>query len=347
MVARGTALLAVVCTGFEPVPVSSRVSVVIVSFNTRDKLRRCLSCIEPEHDVIVVDNASTDGSPQMVGKEFDHRRLIENTQNVGFGAANNQGMAVARRELVLFLNSDCYAAPGAIAKLSTALDNFSVVGAGGKLLNPDGSLHESVAGPLTLWAVFLEQSYLEKLFGGYWRTKQALQRAGEGEEPRATGRGGVARSESVGETGIAEVVQVMGACLMIRPVETFDERFFLYCEDTDLCLRLKKHGSIVYVPAADFTHELGSSSVGSARWLSVARYNRGKELYFAIHRGNAASVVCWLLNRKGAFLRLAAYGLATLGTLGINALLRQRVALWWRVLTAPRLGPDRPARTSE
>lgn len=305
---------------------ASRVSVVVVSYNTKDKLRRCLSCIEPEHEVIVVDNGSADGSAEMAKTEFPAVRLVENKNNVGFGAANNQGMGLARREFVLFLNSDAYAEPGAISLLATKLD-FETVAVGGKLLNPDGSIQDSAANELTLWAVLCEQSYLEKLFKSstffspYWVTRRL--------------------------TADSEVDQVMGACLMIKPVERFDERYFLYCEDTDLCKRLSKHGKIKYIPEARFTHELGSSSVGPNRWLSVARYNRGKELYFAIHRGKFAAFVCWCLNRKGAALRLLIYCFATMGTFGTRPNFVDRVKLWWKVLTAPRLGPDRPPRTSE
>ncbi|MEZ5163764.1 MAG: hypothetical protein R2688_08430 [Fimbriimonadaceae bacterium] len=67
----------------------------------------------------------------------------------------------------------------------------------------------------------------------------------------------------------------MGACLMLRPVERFDERFFLYCEDTELCHRLAQRGKIMYAPEAEFVHELGASST-TTRWESIARYNRGK-----------------------------------------------------------------------
>lgn len=83
----------------------------------------------------------------------------------------------------------------------------------------------------------------------------------------------------------------------------FDERFFLYCEDTELCHRLREKGRIIYDPRAEFTHELGSSSKAN-RWRSVARYNYGKCLYFKITRGPAAAAACWMLNRIGAFMRV-------------------------------------------
>jgi GT2 family glycosyltransferase len=156
-----------------------------------------------------------------------------------------------------------------------------------------------------------------KLVGGYWRSFFIWQK--------------IAKP--------TEVAQVMGACLMMRPLERFDERFFLYCEDTDLCKRLRRHGTIVYDGCPpDFVHELGSSSSGENRWLGVARYNRGKELYFSIHHGAAASAVCWLFDRLGAFARLVLYVILDMFTLGKR---HASVKLWWKVLTAPRLGPDR------
>src|SRR5687767_9484401 len=103
------------------------VSVVVVSYNTRDKLRRCLECIEREHEVIVVDNASADRSAEMVEADFPHVCLIRNEENRGFGAANNQGIAIAKGALVLLLNSDAYAEPGAISQLATVFSDERVV----------------------------------------------------------------------------------------------------------------------------------------------------------------------------------------------------------------------------
>ena len=276
-----------------------------MSFNTKEKLRKCLSCLNLErYDVIVVDNASSDGSSDMVKSEFPGVQLIENESNVGFGKANNQGIDGAKNELILFLNSDAYAQLGAIEKLTEVFQDQSVIAAGGKLLNPDGSLQESVAAQLTLDKVFLEQTFLDAMarrFGrGYWRTA-------------------LVQSEPV-----TAVNQVMGACIMVRRSadERFDERYFLYCEDTDLCLRLSRKGQILYVRDAEVVHELGSSSVDS-RWKAVARYNLGKETYFRIHHGAIAGSVCWLLNRFGAFLRI------------LSGIVRpEKAKIFWRVLWA-------------
>jgi GT2 family glycosyltransferase len=279
------------------------VSVIIVSFNTRDLLLQCLSAIEPHHQVIVVDNASSDGSADRVVAEFPQVVIIRNTKNRGFGAANNQGMDVATLDRILLLNSDACPMPGAIDRLAAALDDPGVAACGGRLQFADGRLQESACRELTLWAVFCEQTFLEKLvprsklFNGYWVSSR-LPNGGE-------------------------VEQVMGACLMMRPGERFDERFFLYCEDTELCKRLRHNGRILYEPNAVFVHALGASSIAE-RWRSVVYYNRGKELYFALHRGPIAAAACWSINRFGALLRIFAGGLVG-----------PKARTFWRVLLAP------------
>ncbi len=272
----------------------------------------------------MVDNASHDGSPEMVATEFPGVILIRNQTNVGFGPANNQGAAVATRKLVLYLNSDAYPFPGAIDLLASKFVDDQVVGAGPMLLNLDDSIQDSSAHQLTLWAVLCEQLYLEKLFRGnrlfspYWNTRDLVAAGGD-----------------------QRTAQVMGAALMCRiGQENFDERFFLYCEDTDLCRRLSRHGEIVYVSEAKVYHELGSSSSAN-RWKSVARYNRGKELYFSIHHGKLAMSACWLLDRLGALLRLVVWTVPTILTLFMVKRFRGQALLFLRVLVVNPLGPIR------
>ncbi len=255
----------------------------------------------------------------MVEREFPLVNLVRQESNLGFGGANNIGLDLASSDLILFLNSDAYVQGDAISVLCSVMEDTSVAACGPKLLNMDGSLQESVAGRLTLSKVFLEQTYLDviarKVGKGYWRTiRLPMDRK-------------------------SDVDQVMGACFMMRKSsgERFDERFFLYCEDTDLCARLVRHGRIVYQPAASVVHELGSSS-SQNRWLAVARYNLGKELYFRIHHGAVASTICWCLNRLGAFLRLVP------GIFVVTKNLREKKQIFAKVLFArsselnPRLG---------
>lgn len=294
------------------------VSCVVVSYNSSEHLSQCLGSLRECDQVIVVDNASTDGSAELVSSDFPSALLVRNEQNLGFGAACNIGIDLASSELVLILNADCFAKPEAVSRLASAFADQEVIAAGGALAFPGGQPQASCANALSLWAVFCEQTLLEKLFrgvrpfDGYW----------------------------LRPTAARDVEQVMGACLMMRPVLRFDERFFLYCEDTDLCFRLRQLGRIRYEPSAQFTHVLGASS--ARRWEAVARYNRGKELYFAKHHGRLASAACWLLDRLGALLRLGFWTAGTVLTLGMWPRARSRTGIFARVLLAPIRGPRLP-----
>jgi GT2 family glycosyltransferase len=293
------------------------VSVLIVSFNTREKLRRCLEALGVGSEIIVYDNASLDGSAQMVRETFPHVHLILGNENIGFGPANNRAAEHATGKLLLYLNSDAYAEPGAVGTLARCFDEPGIAAAGGRLLNPDGSLQNSTANKLTLWALICEQTGLERFVHAYWTTPRLLAQWQATQAPQPS-------------------EQVMGACLMTRASfgERFDERFFLYCEDTDLCARLRKRGSIVYEPSAQFTHDLGSSSAAN-RWLAVCRYNRGKELYFRIHHGAGAAFACLIIDRIGAAARLALWSLASVLTLLTRPRFREQASLFAKVLFAP------------
>ena len=303
-----------------------RITAIIVSFNTKDLLRRCLASLSEADEIIVVDNDSADGSGEMVQEEFPLVKLIRNSTNLGFGRANNQGLQAMSGDLALLINSDIEAHPGSINALRELMSSKEdVVACGGGLVSSDGGCQSSAARELTLWTVFCEQFYLEKLFPGslvfnsYW--------------------------VDPGGNDELDVEQVMGACLCFRPKERFDERFFLYCEDTELCKRLRAHGRILYLPSAKFTHELGASS--QDRWKAVALYNRGKELYFTIHRGSIAAMATWCLNRIGALLRLVSALIPALLTLFLWEPGRTKTAIFTRVLFAPLRGPATPLDTLE
>lgn len=294
------------------------VSVIVVAYNSAGTIRRCLASLPREAEVIVVDNASVDGTAERVRSEFASVRLIENASNMGFGAANNVALRLAGGRYALLLNPDAWAEEDAVEALARFMDEHPEAAAcGGMLRFPDGRPQKSAARELTLWRVFCEQTMLEKIpgFSPYWHSS-----------------GGGARV----------VEQVMGACMMLRRGQSgefplFDERFFLYCEDTELCKRLA--GPIWYVPEAVFGHELGVSSEGD-RASAISFYNRGKELYFRIHHGKAAAGVCLLFNRLGAALRLLIWGAAALMTLGSLPRFVRRAGTFWKVLSAPRRSYD-------
>lgn len=305
-------------------------SIIIVAYNNREDLQHCLESLPEQNEIIVIDNASNDGTAEMVREDYPYVTLITNKKNLGYGAACNQGLDIASGEYALILNADIRAGENAIDALTDFMHkNSKATLCGGMLLHSDGSLQESAANNLTLWVVFCEQLFLEKLFprstlfSRYWVSKKHLERAKNLSPP-------------------LRVSQVMGACMMLRRIygrfPHFDERFFLYCEDTDLCFRINhSKGEIYYVPAAKFQHALGKSSE-HRRWLAVRYYNRGKELFFRIHYGTSAAIICFLLNRLGSLLRLTAWGILCLLTLGLNSKFRSKASLWAFVLFS-RLNP--------
>jgi len=296
------------------------VSVIIVSYNTRELLRECIESILCEQgdglavEVIVVDNASADGSAAMVAERFPQVRLIANPDNRGFGAACNQGMEVARGRYALILNADIRAQTGALQRLVEFMDAHpDAAVCGGQLRYPDGRIQPSCARDLTLWWVFCEQSMLAKLFprtrlfGGYWRTHWNF-------------------------SATIETEQVMGACMMLRrPFPRFDEDYFLYCEDTDLCYRVRQAGGkIYYVHDAVFVHYLGASGEPQ-RAQMVIYYNRGKEWYFRKFHGAWQARVCRWLNKGGALLRVLLGLGGVVLTLGRHAGFRRYAATFWQV----------------
>jgi GT2 family glycosyltransferase len=296
------------------------VSVIIVSYNTRELLRECIESILCEQgdglavEVIVVDNASADGSAAMVAERFPQARLIANPDNRGFGAACNQGLEVAQGRYALILNADIRAQPGAQQRLVEFMDAHpDAAVCGGQLRYPDGRIQPSCARDLTLWWVFCEQSMLAKLFprtrlfGGYWRTHWDL-------------------------SATIETEQVMGACMMLRrPFPRFDEDYFLYCEDTDLCYRVRQAGGrIYYVHDAVFVHHLGASGEPQ-RAQMVIYYNCGKERYFRKFHGAWQARVCRWLNKGGALLRVLLGLAGVVLTLGRHAGFRRYAATFWQV----------------
>jgi GT2 family glycosyltransferase len=230
------------------------ISVCIVNWNTRELLRACIRSIFEQSsglaaELVVVDNASTDGSQEMIAQAFPEVTLVANRENRGFGAANNQAAEIARGRIVLFLNSDTLVLPAALASMVRYLDQHEQVGAVGcKLLNGDGSLQRSCwRGFLTLRAALVEALYL-------WRLMP---------------RSGFVRGSDVAVDQTSAPIAVdhlLGACMavprrVLDEVGTFDTRFFMFLEETDLCYRIKQAGyEIHYLPDAAIIHFGGKST---------------------------------------------------------------------------------------
>jgi GT2 family glycosyltransferase len=254
-------------------------SAILVNYNAGDELRRALQSIademqEQSWEAIVVDNASTDGSGAIVNDFAPQARLITNSTNVGFGRAVNQGIAAARAPRVLIMNPDCRLVAGAVATLTAELDphDFCAI-VGPRILNPDGSVQGSARGdPDMLTGLFGRTPLLGRLLP--WL-------------PAA--RRNVVSNAAI-RSGHASVVVdwLSGACMLARrdallKVTGFDERYFLYWEDADLCRRLRAAGHHVrYVPGATAIHRAGHSSK-TARSMAIRAFHRSAYLYYTTY----------------------------------------------------------------
>ncbi len=250
-----------------------RISIIIISFNSVDLTRKCLLSLVTEIDtyqseIIVVDNCSSDGSQAMIRSDFPNVHLMELDQNIGFGPANNRGAAAAQGEFLLLLNSDTVVHPGAIVGLlEFASQHPDAVAVGPRLLNGDGTLQKGCWRFPTLWRALGESMGVTRLFGrpSNYRT----------EEYELTHR----------------VDFVIGACVLVRRasferVGGFDERFFMYAEETDLFRRMSGPSSyIYYYPKNVITHLGGGSQATPPSRLS--QFFGSQELYYQKHYGQA------------------------------------------------------------
>ena len=216
-------------------------SVIIVNWNTESYLRDCLQSVFEatsgiEFEVIVIDNASSDGSVAMVEKEFPQVRLVKNPDNRGFAAANNQGMAVSQGRYVLLLNSDTIVLGdviGATVRFGDAHPDTAVVGC--RVLNGDRSLQRTCFMYPSLLNMFLSSSFLYKVFP----------------QSRFFGR---ERMTWWDRTDTRDVDVVTGCYMLVRQeaidqVGRMDESFHMYGEETDWCCRFKKAGwRVVFCP---------------------------------------------------------------------------------------------------
>jgi GT2 family glycosyltransferase len=249
-----------------------------VSYNTREILRDCLLSMRQSGahaDVIVVDNASVDGSPEMVLSEFPEVRLIQNTSNVGFAKANNQGIREAGGKYILLLNSDTVVRPAALEVMARFLEaNSQAGGATCRLLNADGSIQACVSGRPSPMLLFFRFSGLSRLLRS--DSLRRFLRHYLGWLLGATVRSYL--DPYAATDSPREVANISGACLMLRrevidQVGLLDENFFMYFEDMDYCLRLHAAGwKLYYVPCGEIIHLSGRSSGGRMRDYSIYSY---------------------------------------------------------------------------
>ena len=278
------------------------VSVVIVNWNTSALTRACLASLPRaagslRWDAWVVDNASTDGSVAAIRDECPDTRVIANDVNVGFAAANNQGIRASTGRYVLLLNSDTVMAPGALGHLVAFADAHPAAGiVGPMLLNPDESFQSGPTPFPSLWT-------------------EGLSATGIGR--RLTYRGYPSRSLRASVTE-QQTDYVVGACMLARrqaidAVGLLDEGYFMYSEEPDWCWRMRDHGwETWYTSVARVTH-FGGQSTRQVRAAMNIALHRSKVRFFRLHRG-VWSAACLV----GIFLSVSAIRSVVRAAFGLN-----------------------------
>ena len=250
------------------------ISVIVVNWNTRDLLAQAIESLPQKNPrfhlrLIVVDNGSTDGSVAMLEERYPEAIIIENENNIGFARANNQALRVAEGEYALLLNSDAELLPGSLEAMVGLLLSKPEIGiAGARILHPDHSLQASYMDFPNLLREFLILSGIGRLVFGGCYPSHSLQRAKKARP----------------------VDYVSGACMLVRrdafvEVGGFDESFFMYAEEVDLCYRMQQAGwQVWYQPAAGVVH-LGGGSSRSLPAKREADLYQSRVQYFLKHHG--------------------------------------------------------------
>jgi hypothetical protein len=265
-------------------------------------------------EVFVVDNGSSDGSPRMVRERYPAVRLLELGRNLGFAAANNRGLDLSVGKYCLLLNSDTVVSSGAVEAVVAYLEKNEDVGiAGLQLLNADGSRQNSIANFPSLSTELFNKSLLRRLAPGSFPGKE--------------------RSYP----GPIDVESVIGACLFVRrkameQVGLLDEEYFLYLEETDWCLRMRKAGwRVIHYPGASI-HHLQGKSVAGVYVRARIEYFRSRYLFFRKHLSPRA---CFLL-KSGLVLKTAVnllfHLLLSAATFFSVRRRRERMLLYWAIL---------------
>lgn len=271
-------------------------SIIIVNWNARDLLRRCLEAViattrQTSYEIIVIDNYSSDGSQDMLRQDFPAVRLIANDKNVGFSGANNQGMAVSSGRYMLLLNSDAFVQENTIDVMVKFTDEHPEAGMTAcKLLFEDGRLQPSCYSFPSLLTELYTALQLDKLFKRSHIFGKYLMTWWDFNDVRA-------------------VDTVMGAFMLVRRevverVGSMDESYFMYSEEFDWCYRIKKQGwQILYNPAVQTVHLWGGSSQQVKVEMFLQLY-RSKVTFFRKHYGAFSATLLKLILGFGCLLRI-------------------------------------------
>lgn len=264
------------------------VTIVIVSYNARQHLVACLDSLARTppavaHDIVVVDNASSDGSPD-VCRDRAGVTLLQNADNVGFARANNQAIRASRSDAILLLNSDTEVPAGAVDSLCASLDVEPSIGVVGPRLTNAAGLPELSFGRMMTPVNEARQKALGRLArAGFPPARVWLRRA----------------------TSLRRVVDwVSGACLLVRrqtavDAGLLDERYFMYAEDVDFCHAVRSLGQlVVFDPLCTVVHH-GGASAATARSATYDAYRRSHLAFYRKHHPEWVPWLEWYLRVRG------------------------------------------------
>lgn len=275
-------------------------SISIVNTNNRVLLKDCLASIyrtteRVSFEIIVVDNASMDGSAEMVRREFPSVRLIVNDARSGYGYSHNKGIEAARGRFILVFNEDMVVLPGALDTMVEKLKSDPAIGVlGCRLLNPDLSLQHSCHRFQNI-----KTEFFENLFPGSLFFRQSRFRTEMFDWDHDSER---------------EVDVVMGSCMLIPRavfdrVGAFDTRFFVYSEEFDLCKRIRDAGyEVVFTPEAEIIHFGGQTSKTMSVKMHLV-YVESKLKYFRKYYGVRTMKAAKLIIGAGALIRIIGWTL--------------------------------------
>jgi hypothetical protein len=276
-------------------------SIVIVNYNDKAHLESCLSSLEADAqelnlEILVVDNNSSDGSQEFIEKRFPKIKLIRNKENKGFSRANNQAIRESRGEFILFLNTDTVLLPKTIELLLEEMKRNPKAGALGPALLKGANVYQASFGrKVSFFSEVLHKCFLNPYYKLLLKIVQKKR----------------------------EVGWLSGACLIVRrdildEVGLFDENFFLYFEDIDLCFRIKKRGwKLVYFPQAKIFHE-GGVTTTPLKFSSRLEYRKSQLYFYQKHNSKTSLFLLrlylglnfsllyfwgWLKKDKNALLR--------------------------------------------
>ncbi len=248
-------------------------SIIIINWNTRDLLLQCIDSIYKTQrdllfEILVVDNGSSDDSVAAVKSQFPHVILIENKKNLGFSKANNQALSQMNGRYAALLNSDAILTDGAVETIIRFMDENNKIGiCGGQLLNGDGTKQNSIANIPTLATELLNKSLLRRLF-----PKKYLGKDHDFKYP-------------------VEVESIIGACMIVRKeamdnVGLMDEDYFLFFEETDWCVRMRKKGWMIFHHPDAKIYHLQGQSAGKVNVRARIEYWKSRYIFFRTHYGS-------------------------------------------------------------